>query len=50
MHRDWKCRHVAPDNLYLLAGLDNEDVAQNINPDICFLTKAKWQSKDSVLV
>ena len=28
--------------LYLLVGLDNGDVAHNINPDICFLTKAKW--------
>ena len=29
-------------NLYLLVGLDNGDVAHNINPDICFLTKAMW--------
>ena len=26
----------------LLVGLDNGDVAHSINPDICFLTKAKW--------
>ena len=29
-------------NLYLLVGLENGDVAHNMNPDICFLTKAKW--------
>ena len=27
--------------LYLLVGLDNGDVAHNINPVTCFLTKAK---------
>ena len=28
--------------LYLLVGLDNGDVAHNINSVICFLIKAKW--------
>ena len=28
--------------LYLLVGLDNGNVAHNIDPVICFLTKAKW--------
>ena len=28
--------------LELLVDLDNGDVAHNINPVICFLTKAKW--------
>ena len=39
----------------LLVVLDNGDVAHNINPDICFLTKGQVaknlkQSKDSALV
>ena len=29
-------------DLYLLVGLDNGDVARNINLVICFLIKAKW--------
>ena len=28
--------------LYLLVGLDNDDVAHNLNPDMCCLTKFKW--------
>ena len=32
---------ISQRHLYLLVGLDKGEVAHNINPNICFLTKVK---------